>query len=215
MTQSFKIGGEGGDAFPFDKIGDRVRGKVLSVQEVDQTDMDTNLPAKWDDGSPKRMNKVTLQTELRDHPGDTGVRSIYLRGSKKPETGSSLSAVIAAIIAAGGTNELQIGGDLSLGYIADGPQERRGYNKPKKYDSTYAPPVVALGGATEAPPAAPGPAATQPAAATPAPAAAAPAAPTAPAAAPTNGNKPTVSAEQFAALAAAGLDTSGFAIAPA
>lgn len=220
---SFKIGGDGGDAFPFDKVGDTVTGSITAVVEQQQTDMDTSQLAFWDNGDKKLMWKVSIQTELRADPGDTGVRSVFLRGAQKAGTGSSLAAVMDAVKAAGGTNELQTGGILSMTYTGDGPQEKRGFNKPKKYSAIYTPASVAIGAAEPAavapaavpaaavpPPSAPVAAAPAPVAAAVIPAAQAPAA--VPAPAPASG-KPTVTAAQFAALAAAGLDTTGFDIA--
>lgn len=152
MAHSLDLGSGGSASFPFDRPGDSVSGKVLNLEEVQQTDMDSGKPAVWDNGQPKMMYRVELQTQLRDGTDDDGVRSVYLKGSKKPESQSSLAAVLAAVRAAtGGRSSLTVGGTLKLTYVGDGEQTRRGYNAPKLYAAEYIPPAVNLGGEPEQP----------------------------------------------------------------
>lgn len=188
----FDIGGAEGNAFPFEQPGDTVTGSILTLEEVQQTDMDTGELAFWNNNpaQPKMMYRVTLQTELRNDHADDGKRSIYLRGSRKPDTKSSLAAVLTAVRQATGGTSLDPGATLTLTYVGDGVASKRGYNPPKQYQAAYQPAAMDLGGG--APPAAPPAAAPAAVAAPPAPAAAAPVA----------GPTP----EQVAAMRAAGLD---------
>lgn len=207
----FDIGGAEGNAFGFDTIGATVTGQILTLEEVQQTDMDTGQPAFWNDNptQPKMMYRVTLQTELRDDATDDGKRSVYLRGSRKPESQSSLAAVLAAVRQVTGGTELEPGGTLTLTYSGDGEAKKRGHNPPKLYTASYVRPAmnIAEPGQAAAPAAPVAPVApvapAAPAAQAPAvPAAQAPAVPAqAAAAAPA---APT--AEQVAAVKAAGLD---------
>lgn len=207
-TGTFDIGGEGGNSFTFDAIGDSVTGQILNLEEVQQTDMATGAPAFWEGGQPKMMYRVSLQTQLRDpqDPADDGRRAVYLRGSRKPDSGSSLSAVVTAVRAATGGTQLATGATLTLTYVADGVAPQRGFNAPKHYQAQYVPPAMEIGAqaqqqpAAQAVAAAPPPAqqpAAQPAAATQPPAQQQPA-PTPP---PSGGMTP----EQQAALAALGI----------
>lgn len=146
---SWNLGGEGGNTFPFDNVGDHVQGTVLDLAEVQQSDMQTGQPAFWDDGKPKMMYRVTLQTELRDsaNPADDGKRTVYLRGAKKPKDDggkSSLCAVLDAVKAATGSGNLAYGGKLTLQYAGNGPQTNRGFNPPKYYQAWYEAPTMAL-----------------------------------------------------------------------
>lgn len=141
----FDLGG-GGNAFSFDKVGDSVTGKVLGVEEQQQTDMDTGRPAVWDNGAPKMMYRVELRTDLRDDMSDDGRRAVYLRGSRKPESKSSLAAVLAAVREATGGTNIDPGGVLTLTFVGEGVQTRRGFNPPKQYEASYRPPSVNLGG---------------------------------------------------------------------
>lgn len=145
--------GGGGNAFTFDAIGASVTGRILSLTERQQTDMETGMPATWQDGSPKTMYVVELGTGLRADAYDDGVRSVYLRGSKKPESASSLAAVIGAVRAATGGTQILPGGTLTLTYVGDGEASRRGYSPPKRYEARYAPPSVQLDPGPAAPPA--------------------------------------------------------------
>ena len=159
---TWDLGGNAGNSFAFDTVGDTVTGTVLDMAEVQQTDMDTGLPATWDNGQPKMMYRVDLQTQARDpnDPADDGKRSVYLRGSRKPESQSSLAAVLTAVRQATGTANLATGGILALRYVGDGQPTRRGFNAPKLYAAQYTPPANNLGEAPqpirqEAPPLSP------------------------------------------------------------
>lgn len=190
---SFDIGGAEGNAFSFERIGDSVTGKILTLEEVQQTDMETGEPAFWNGNvnQPKMMYRVTLQTELRNDDSDDGKRSVYLRGSRKPESKSSLAAVLSAVRQATGGTALDPGASLTLTYSGDGVPSKRGYNAPKQYEARYQPAALDLGasGAVAAPVVQQQPITQQPAA-------------VAPAAA------PALSEAQIAAMKAAGIDMS-------
>lgn len=179
MTQqSMTLGGEGGNAFPFDNVGDAVTGTVVALEQQQQTDMESGEPAWWDDAKtrPKIMYAVTLQTALRDAADDDGLRTIYLRGSTKPETQSSLAAVRSAVKATTGGYDIAYGGKLTLTFSGQEPSKQRGFSPRKLYTAQYEAPSMALG---ESGPTTPAPAPAAPVTA-PAPVVAAPA-PSAPA----------------------------------
>ena len=142
---SLDLGGSGGNAFPFDSVGDSVTGKILGLEEVQQTDMDNGQPAVWDNGQPKMMYRVELQTDLRSDAGDDGKRSIYLKGSRKPESKSSLAAVLSAVRQSVGGSSLAVGGTLTVTYSGEGEPTKRGWNPPKHYSATYTAPSVDIG----------------------------------------------------------------------
>lgn len=149
MATSLSLGGDGAGSFGFDQVGDTVTGVIRDLDEVQQTDMKTGQPAFWDDGKPKTMYRVTLATDLRD-PGDAsddGTRSVYLRGSVKAESKSSLAAVLAAVRdATGGGRDLKVGGKLTLTFSGEGQPSQKGWNPPKQYTAAYEPPSISLGG---------------------------------------------------------------------
>lgn len=210
---SFDLGGNDGTSFPYDNHGDACTGSIVNVEEIQQTDLTTGALAFWPDGKPKMQFRVTLQTELRDDVDDDGLRTVYLRGSRKPESQSSLGAVLAAVKATTGGSALEPGGILTLRYIGDGVASTRGYTAPKKYDATYRPPATDLGGGQQ-PAAAPQPAAAQPPLPSYAPPAPAPQPAAQPAPQPANGatagirghlNGSPVDTTQYAAMVVAGI----------
>lgn len=213
--QSIDLASGGSASFPFQNIGDSVTGKILNLEELQQTDLQTGEVKTFTNGQPMMMYRVELQTNLRDGEMDDGVRSVYLKGSKKPESQSSLAAVLQAVLTATGRAALTVGGTLTLTYTGDGVAKGRGFSAPKQYSAQYAAPSVSLDPQPAAAPQAPAPAApaspwgSQPAApASPwgnqpaAPQAPAPATPATPAPAAPSGLTP----EQIAALKTAGID---------
>lgn len=142
------LGGEGGNAFPFDNVGDTVTGTVVALEEQQQTDMETGEPAWWDDAKTRKkiMYAVTLQTALREAGDDDGLRTIYLRGSTKPETQSSLAAVRSAVKATTGSYDIAYGGKLTLQFSGQEPSKQRGFSPRKLYTAQYEAPSMSLGG---------------------------------------------------------------------
>lgn len=144
---TFDLGGNAGNSFQFDTIGDQVTGVIAGMEEVQQTDLQTGELKTFDNGQPMMMYRVDLQTQLRDpgNPTDDGKRSVYLKGSRKAESQSSLAAVLMAVQKATGTNNISTGGTLTLAYIGDGVAKNRGFNAPKLYGATYVAPTMSLG----------------------------------------------------------------------
>lgn len=218
--QSIDLASGGSASFPFQSVGDSVTGKILNLEELQQTDLQTGEVKTFTNGQPMMMYRVELQTNLRDGEMDDGVRSVYLKGSKKPESHSSLAAVLQAVLTATGRAALTVGGTLTLTYTGDGVAKGRGFSAPKQYSAQYAAPSVSLDPQPAAAPQAPAPVPPTPAApaspwgnqpaapASPwgnqpaAPQAPAPATPATPAPAAPSGLTP----EQIAALKAAGID---------
>lgn len=146
MGETFTLGQEG-NAFPFEEIGDSVTGRVMNLEEVQQTDMDTNEASFWPNGQPKMMFRMTLQTELRQQDGDDGIRTIYLRGRRKPNddgTMSSLCAALTAVREATGGREIQAGARYTHTFTSEGVPTKRGYSPPKWYTGKYVPPAMNL-----------------------------------------------------------------------
>lgn len=146
-SQSWDIGGDAGNSFQFDVPGASVTGTIKNLSVVQQTNITTGEPEFWPSGQPKEMYRVSLATSLRDpgSPSDDGTRDIYLKGSRKAESKSSLSAVLQAVKVATGDTNLEPGGTLTLTYVGDG-QPEKGKNPPKQYTANYLRPVMNLGG---------------------------------------------------------------------
>jgi hypothetical protein len=135
-AEEFLMGG-GIPSAKFDTIGTTVSGTIATRPEVvQQTDLDTGDPKFWNDGKPMMQLAVTIQTELRDPevPDDDGKRKFYVKAKL-------LDAVRTAIRTAGAKN-LEVGGVLTVAYVADGEVKKRGHNPPKIYSATYQPPTA-------------------------------------------------------------------------
>ncbi|MDK9342154.1 hypothetical protein [Propionibacterium freudenreichii] len=142
------LAGNGGNSFRFDQPGATVTGQILDMSEEQQTDLQTGEPKTFSNGQPMLMYRVELLTDERD-PGDQfdeGKRSIYLKGSRASESKSSMAAVLDAVKKATGSTNLAAGGILTLTYVGDGVAKNRGFNAPKLYEASYAPPMVDLSG---------------------------------------------------------------------
>lgn len=139
----FLMGG-GGKAFPFDNMGDTVRGVITSMTKRQQNDLNTGKPKFWDNGDPVMMLVITLETDLREDEEDDGMRNVYLRGGKfdiaEGKGTASLTAVRDAVKRSGTGNGLEVGGTLSLQWSGVAPK-KGGFNPAKLYSAAYKPPT--------------------------------------------------------------------------
>lgn len=133
--------GAGGKSAKFETIGASITGTIDATPEVrQQTSLETGTPLVWDNGDPKMQLVVTLKTELREDEDDDGLRKLYVKGSKDPASKSMHAAVAGAVLAAKAKG-LEIGGRLAVTYTGDGVSKTRGFNPPKQYEATYQPPT--------------------------------------------------------------------------
>ncbi len=153
------LSGGGGKSAKFENHGDTVVGTITAAERRQQTDPKDGSLKTWDNGDPMWQIVITLQTELSEDSDDDGLRNVYVKGSKKPESLSATAALIAALKEAGGV-QLEIGGRLAVQYTGDGTPSARGLSAPKQYRMQYKAPAIDTGGMLDdAPqPAAPAPA---------------------------------------------------------
>lgn len=145
-ANDFLFGG-GAKAFPFDNVGDTVAGRIVSMEKRQQTDMQTGKPAVWDDGNPKMMLMVTLQTELHESDEDDGMRSVYLRGGNHIAVqgkGTSSQVAVKDAVRRSGAERIETGGTLTMQFSGIGKQANKGFNPPKLYVASYKAPSYAV-----------------------------------------------------------------------
>lgn len=134
--------GGGAKAFPFESLGDTVTGTIVHYAKRQQRDLTTNALAFWDDGSPKMMLVVVLQTDLTEGEEDDGCRSVYLRAGNftavKGKGTSSMVAVKDAVRRSGATG-METGATLTLQWSGEGKAPNKGFNAPKLYSAAYVP----------------------------------------------------------------------------
>jgi diaminopimelate epimerase len=142
------LNGSNAKAFPFDNVGDTVSGVIIEMKKTQQTDMESGKPVYWDNGDPKMMLRITLQTDLQDDDEDEGVRSVYLRGGNYTAASgkgtSSLVAVKDAVRRSGSADGIQPGGKLTLQYSGNAAKTNRAYNAAKLYTAAYEAPSFAV-----------------------------------------------------------------------
>lgn len=124
--------------------GGRVTGKKIS----NQTNMKTGAVLVWNDGSPRKQMEITLATNERSDPNDSGERRLFVKGD--------MTRAVREAFAAVGAKDVELGGWVYVAWIDEKPPI--GGNSPQKiYKAVYALPG------------APDPMAGQPAYAAPAP----------------------------------------------
>lgn len=132
-------GGVKSAEFPDRAYGTTWTGTICQQPTVQQqTDLKTGELKFWkSDNKPMMQLVVAIQTDVRDPqiPDDDGKRSLYIK--------AKLQAAVRDAVRASGSKGLEIGGTLSVTYTGDGVQEQKGFNPPKLYTATYAPPAQA------------------------------------------------------------------------
>jgi hypothetical protein len=130
----------GSRAAKFETIGDSVEGTIVDAVVTQQTDMETNQPLTWPDGSPRNQLVITLQTDQKADADDDGQRRIFAKGGKyeaEQGTGTSLKDAIADAVKKSGARSLDAGGKLKVGFTGFGKKTNRGFSAPKLYRATY------------------------------------------------------------------------------
>ncbi|MGC5019040.1 hypothetical protein [Micromonospora sp. DT47] len=134
-AQDFLMGG-GSKTAKFPSFGTSVSGQIVREPEItQQTEFGTGRLLTWDDGSARLQLVVKIQTDERDPSDleDDGVRAIYVKGK-------SLTNAVREAVRNAGAKGLEVGGTLTVTYIADGKAERG--NPPKLYTAEYRRPLV-------------------------------------------------------------------------
>lgn len=115
----------------FPAIGNGIAGLVVDITAEQAREYGTREP-KWNpDGTPRMLVALTLQTPLRETPGDDGLRILYA------EQGTNLAQAIWGAASRAGAKGPRPGGWLQVTYTADGPRPRADFNPPKLYAAVY------------------------------------------------------------------------------
>jgi hypothetical protein len=133
----------------FDVQGKVVGGRIIRVGDpMQQRDMATGQPKFWDveKTQPMLQLPIDVQTEERDAdiPGDTGARTLYVKGDLK-------RAVTEAVRKAGAQGAPKVGGTLEVAWTGEVPATQRGFNAKKTYTARYTAPAAGDGFFAEKP----------------------------------------------------------------
>ena len=122
-----------------DHPGTVCRGVIESAELRQQTSLEDNKLLTWDDGRPRMMLVITLQTAERDDDTDTGLRAIYAKGGRfevAEGEGQSMRDAIAQAVKDAGASSIDPGDELAVGFTGVG-KAKRGYTAPKLYSASF------------------------------------------------------------------------------
>jgi len=130
---------ESGPSAKFTQIGDKHAGRIINMEQRQQTDLEGKL-GTFADGSPIMLWVITLETAN----GDTV--ALWARGGsagKQPTTGEGLSmlSAIGAAVRAAGASAVDIGAQLAVAYT--GRQDLGNGKVAKLYTAQYQAPAAA------------------------------------------------------------------------
>lgn len=139
------INGSAAKSFTFEDIGDAVEGTIVALDLRQQTDLQTGEPLTWNDGSPRKVLVITLQTELQDDEADEGLRAVWCKGGNYTvATGKGVSSLTAVKDALRAVNakDLEEGGFMRMELTGRGKATTKGFTQPNLYTATYGVPVA-------------------------------------------------------------------------
>ena len=135
---------DGGSSSWKPEQGDKIKGVIVSIKRVQQTDFTTGAPLEWSDGSPRMQTVVELQTDdYSDADDDDGKRSIWLKGGKNFEaasgTGHSGEVALAEAAKEAGVSSIDEGSELQVVCSGLSKPTTRGYQPAKLYKMKLVP----------------------------------------------------------------------------
>lgn len=139
--------GTGAKSWSPEGIGESLTGTIRLVERRQQKSFDGGSPLTWDDGSPRLLTYIELDTDLRESDDDEGVRALYAKGGNfEPASGkgTSLERAIVDAVKKAGANSIEEGATLTVGLTGLGKATTRGYQPPKLYSAKYEPPKTSV-----------------------------------------------------------------------
>jgi hypothetical protein len=126
--------GSSARGFKFTEPGDKVSGRIVSLDMQQQRDFSTGKPKFWndDENQPMMQLRIILQTELADDKDDDGQRAVYVKGE--------MQKAVKAALAESGAKQIEEGATLRVKFTGLGAKEGN-LNAPKLYQAQYEPPA--------------------------------------------------------------------------
>jgi len=148
MPVSLSDIGGGGKSWSPETIGDKIAGTIRLVERRPQREFGTGKDLMWDDGRPRLLTYIELDTELRDDDEDDGVRALYAKGGKNFEaaqgTGTSMEVAIAEAVRAAGEKAIEEGATLQVAFTGIAKPTTRGYQGANLFKAHYKAPVTSV-----------------------------------------------------------------------
>jgi hypothetical protein len=140
--------GGGAKAWSAENMGDKIVGKITLVERRQQRALDGGKPETWDDGSPRMLTYIELQTDEHVDDDDDGIRSLYAKGGRNHEaaqgSGTSMEVAIAEAVKAAGCNSIDEGATLAVQHTGVAKVTVRGHNPAKLYKAQYKAPIQSV-----------------------------------------------------------------------
>jgi hypothetical protein len=141
------IGG-GGKYWSPEQIGEKITGTIRTVDRRPQTEFGSGKELTWDDGRPRMLTYIELETDLHEDDDDDGVRALYAKGGKNFEpaqgNGTSMEIAVAEAVKAAGASTIDEGATLAVQFTGIAKPTTRGYQGAKLYRAQYKPPVSSV-----------------------------------------------------------------------
>jgi hypothetical protein len=142
-----EIGG-GGKSWSPENLGEKIQGRIRLVERRPQRAFGSGEELTWDDGRPRLLTYIELETELHDDDDDDGVRALYAKGGRNFEpqqgSGASMEVAIAEAVKAAGASSIDEGGTLVVQFSGVAKPTTRGYQGAKLFKAQYKPPVSSV-----------------------------------------------------------------------
>ena len=140
--------GGGGKSWSGAEIGDKIEGRIRLAERRQQTAFNSSERLTWDDGSPRMLTYLEIETSLRDDDDDEGVRAFYAKGGRNYEpaqgTGTSAEVAIAEAVKAAGATAIEEGGTIAIMLSGFAKPTTRGYQPANLYRCQYKAPVSSV-----------------------------------------------------------------------
>lgn len=140
MTNSIPLSDlESSPSAKFEQLGDKHRGRIVGLDERQQTDI-SNQPLTFKDGSPRMMHVISIEKANGD------VVNLFAKGGNFTAAtgeGASMRTAIGLAVRAAGASSLDMGGDLAVAHTGLS-EAKPGQSPAKLYRSEYKPPAASI-----------------------------------------------------------------------
>jgi hypothetical protein len=148
MPVSLSDIGGGGKSWSPETLGDKIAGVIRTVDRRPQREFGSGKELTWDDGRPRLLTYIELETDLHENEEDDGVRALYAKGGKNFEastgSGTSMELAIAEAVRAAGASSIEEGATLAVQYTGTAKPTTRGYQPANLFRAQYKPPVTSV-----------------------------------------------------------------------
>ncbi|MEU8900685.1 hypothetical protein AB0C65_32805 [Nocardia sp. NPDC048505] len=113
--------------------GTEIKFHIVAIEEEPDRDFHTKAPKFNEDGTPRMVPILIIQTDGTTKPYGPGLRKMWVRSG-------IADALIGACLDAG-TRKPEVGGRGTIRYEGLGEPPARNFAAPKLYSATYEPPI--------------------------------------------------------------------------